>query len=131
MLKAGFINVIGFFSDIKYNIRLTMFGFQMWAPRSKYCWLWLQISYLAKQLFSYILRPQKFAKSPFDHYYIGQIYGGDFTEMCGLLRIYELYQKHLYPEYGQFVTWTFSTYHPEWTFYYYGLFTILHIDRFN
>ena len=26
----------------------------------------------------------------FDRYYIGQIYGGDFTEFCGLLRIYEL-----------------------------------------
>ena len=26
----------------------------------------------------------------FDHYYIRQIYGGDFTKFCGLLRIYEL-----------------------------------------
>ena len=26
-----------------------------------------------------------------DRYYIGQIYGGDFAKMCGLLRIYELY----------------------------------------
>ena len=28
---------------------------------------------------------------PFDHYYIGQIYGGDFAKFYGLLRIYELY----------------------------------------
>ena len=28
----------------------------------------------------------------FDRYYIGQIYGGDFAKICGLLRIYELYQ---------------------------------------
>ena len=27
----------------------------------------------------------------FDHYYIRQIYGGDFGKICGLLRIYELY----------------------------------------
>ena len=27
----------------------------------------------------------------FDRYYIGQIYGGDFTKICGLFRIYELY----------------------------------------
>ena len=27
---------------------------------------------------------------PFDWHYIGQIYGGDFTKFCGLLRIYEL-----------------------------------------
>ena len=27
----------------------------------------------------------------FDSYYIGQIYGGDFAKICGLLRIYELY----------------------------------------
>ena len=27
----------------------------------------------------------------FDRYYIGQIYGGDFAKICGLLRIYELY----------------------------------------
>ena len=27
----------------------------------------------------------------FDRYYLGQIYGGDFTKNCGLLRIYELY----------------------------------------
>ena len=27
----------------------------------------------------------------FDHYYIGQIYSGDFAKFCGLLRIYELY----------------------------------------
>ena len=26
----------------------------------------------------------------------GQIYGGDFTKFCGLLRIYELYHKHLF-----------------------------------
>ena len=25
----------------------------------------------------------------FDLYYIGQIYGGDFAKICGLLRIYE------------------------------------------
>ena len=24
---------------------------------------------------------------------VGQIYGGDFAKMCGLLRIYELYDK--------------------------------------
>ena len=24
-------------------------------------------------------------------YYIGQIYGGDFAKICGLLRVYELY----------------------------------------
>ena len=29
----------------------------------------------------------------FDHYYIRQIYGGDFAKICGLLRIYELYQN--------------------------------------
>ena len=28
----------------------------------------------------------------FDCYYIGQIYGGDFSNICSLLRIYELYQ---------------------------------------
>ena len=28
----------------------------------------------------------------FDRYYIGQIYGGDFAKLCGLLRIYELYK---------------------------------------
>ena len=27
----------------------------------------------------------------FDHYFIGQIYGGDFAKICGLLRLYELY----------------------------------------
>ena len=27
-------------------------------------------------------------------YYIGQIYGGDFAKICGLLRIYELYEIH-------------------------------------
>ena len=27
----------------------------------------------------------------FDRYYIGQVYGGDFSKICGLLRIYELY----------------------------------------
>ena len=27
----------------------------------------------------------------FDRYYAGQIYGGDFANFCGLLRIYELY----------------------------------------
>ena len=27
----------------------------------------------------------------FDHYYIGQIYGGDFAKLFGLLRIFELY----------------------------------------
>ena len=26
----------------------------------------------------------------FDLYYTGQIYGGDFAKICGLLRIYEL-----------------------------------------
>ena len=26
-----------------------------------------------------------------DQYYIGQIYGGDFSKFCSLLRIYELY----------------------------------------
>ena len=31
----------------------------------------------------------------FDRYYIGQIYGGDFAKMCGLLRIYELYDTIL------------------------------------
>ena len=31
----------------------------------------------------------------FDRYYIGQIYGGDFAKICGLLRIYELYLKFL------------------------------------
>ena len=34
--------------------------------------------------------------------YIGQIYGGDFTKLCGLLRIYELYVRN----------WLFS----EWVF---------------
>ena len=29
----------------------------------------------------------------FDRYYIGKIYGGDFAKICGLLRIYELYQN--------------------------------------
>ena len=29
----------------------------------------------------------------FDRYYIGQIYGEDFAEFCGLLRIYKLYQS--------------------------------------
>ena len=29
----------------------------------------------------------------FDRYYIGQIFGGDFAKFCGLLRMYELYQK--------------------------------------
>ena len=29
----------------------------------------------------------------FDRYYIGQIYGGDFAKLCGLLRIYELYDQ--------------------------------------
>ena len=28
--------------------------------------------------------------SGFDRYYIGQIYGGDFAKIFGLLRIYEL-----------------------------------------
>ena len=32
----------------------------------------------------------------FDRYYIGQIYGGDFTKFCGLLRIYELYQTNIF-----------------------------------
>ena len=27
----------------------------------------------------------------FDRYYIGQIYGGDFAKICGLLRMHELY----------------------------------------
>ena len=27
----------------------------------------------------------------FERYYIGQIYGGDFAKICGILRIYELY----------------------------------------
>ena len=31
----------------------------------------------------------------FDLYYIGQIYGGDFAKICGLLRIYELYLQKL------------------------------------
>ena len=31
----------------------------------------------------------------FDCYYIGQIYGGDFAKICGLLRIYELYIRFL------------------------------------
>ena len=34
----------------------------------------------------------------FDHYYIGQIYGGDFAKFCGLLRIYELYKERQYCE---------------------------------
>ena len=29
----------------------------------------------------------------FDCYYIGQIFGGDFAKICGLLRMYELYQN--------------------------------------
>ena len=29
----------------------------------------------------------------FDRYYIGQIYGGDFAKICGLLRMYELYRN--------------------------------------
>ena len=29
----------------------------------------------------------------FDRYYIEQIFGGDFAKFCGLLRMYELYQK--------------------------------------
>ena len=29
----------------------------------------------------------------FDWHYIGQIYGGDFANFCGLFRIYELYEK--------------------------------------
>ena len=29
----------------------------------------------------------------FDWQYIGQIIGGDFAKFCGLLRIYELYQR--------------------------------------
>ena len=29
----------------------------------------------------------------FDRYYIGQIYGGDFTKICGLLKINELYLR--------------------------------------
>ena len=29
----------------------------------------------------------------FNRYYIGQIYGGDFAKICGLLRIYELYKQ--------------------------------------
>ena len=28
----------------------------------------------------------------FDRYYMGQIKGGDFVKICGLLRIYELYK---------------------------------------
>ena len=31
----------------------------------------------------------------FNCYYIGQIYGGDFAKLCGLLRIYELYKSHI------------------------------------
>ena len=31
----------------------------------------------------------------FDCYYIGQIYGGDFAKFCGLLRIYELYNRRI------------------------------------
>ena len=27
----------------------------------------------------------------FDRYYVGQIYSGDISNICGLLRIYELY----------------------------------------
>ena len=30
----------------------------------------------------------------FDRYYIGQIYGRDFAQICDLLRIYELYKKY-------------------------------------
>jgi hypothetical protein len=29
-----------------------------------------------------------------DWHYIGQIYGGDFAKLLGLLRIYELYPKY-------------------------------------
>ena len=29
-----------------------------------------------------------------DRYYIGQIYSGDFSKFCGLLRMYEL-KKHI------------------------------------
>ena len=29
----------------------------------------------------------------FDWHYIGQIYGGDYSKFCGLLRIYELYHR--------------------------------------
>ena len=32
----------------------------------------------------------------FDHYYIAQIYGGNFTKNCGLLRTYEHYQGKLF-----------------------------------
>ena len=31
----------------------------------------------------------------FHRYYIGQIYGGDFSKFCGLLRIYELYPSSI------------------------------------
>ena len=38
----------------------------------------------------------------FDRYYKGQIYGGVFAKICGLLRIYELYQpSFLYTRYGK------------------------------
>ena len=33
----------------------------------------------------------------FDRYYIGQIYGGDFTKICGLLKLYELYMMLILP----------------------------------
>ena len=41
--------------------------------------------------FIYFEKPQNFAKSPFDHYYKGQTYSGDFAKYCGVLRIYELW----------------------------------------
>ena len=34
---------------------------------------------------------QNIHRRRFDWHYIGQIYGGDFTKFCGLLRTYELY----------------------------------------
>ena len=47
-----------------------------------------------KKKLSEIKPPLIIYRSKFDGYYIGQIYGGDFAKICGLLRIHELYPFH-------------------------------------
>ena len=52
--------------------------------------------------FIYSEKATKFCEISTDWHYIGQIYGGDFAKMCGLLRINELYvQKYSWPNTGR------------------------------
>ena len=61
---------------------------------------WFEEKYISKLIYSE--KATKFCEIStilrnlprrFDHYYLGQIYGGDFAKLFGLVRIYELKQK--------------------------------------